>query len=71
MRDVSAKNFTLRTAKARAVLTVSPATLALIRAGKVPKGDPLPVAKVAAIQAEVGVRAGTAQQAERRARGAG
>ena len=51
MRDVSAKNFTLRTAKARAVLTASPATLALIREGKIPKGDPLPVAKVAAIQA--------------------
>lgn len=51
MRDVSAKNFTLRTAKARAVLTAAPATLGLIRDGKIPKGDPLPVAKVAAIQA--------------------
>ncbi len=51
MRDVSTKNFTLRTARARAVLTAAPATLALIREGKVPKGDPLPVAKVAAIQA--------------------
>ena len=51
MRDVSTKNFTLRTATARAVLTASPATLALIRDGKIPKGDPLPVAKVAAIQA--------------------
>lgn len=51
MRDISAKNFTLRTARARAVLTATPATLALIRAGKIPKGEPLPVAKVAAIQA--------------------
>lgn len=51
MRDVSAKNFTLRTATARAVLTAAPATIALIRAGQAPKGDPLPVAKVAAIQA--------------------
>ena len=51
MRDVSAKNFTLRTARARAVLIAAPATLALIRDGKIPKGDPLPVAKVAAIQA--------------------
>lgn len=51
MRDVSTKDFTLRTARARAVLTAAPATLALIRDGKVPKGDPLPVARVAAIQA--------------------
>ena len=51
MRDISAKDFTLRTARARAVLTAAPATLVLIREGKVPKGDPLPVAKVAAIQA--------------------
>jgi molybdenum cofactor biosynthesis protein MoaC len=51
MRDVSAKVETLRTATARAVLTVSPATMALIREGRAPKGDPLPVAKVAAIQA--------------------
>lgn len=51
MRDVSAKVDTLRTAKAQAVLTAAPETLALIRDGKAPKGDPLPVAKVAAIQA--------------------
>lgn len=51
MRDVSAKSDTLRTAAARAVLTVSPATLAAIREGRAPKGDPLPVARVAAIQA--------------------
>lgn len=51
MRDVSAKIDTLRTAKARSVLTAAPETLALIRNGRAPKGDPLPVAKVAAIQA--------------------
>lgn len=51
MRDVSAKFDTLRTASARAVLSVSPETLAAIREGRAPKGDPLPVARVAAIQA--------------------
>lgn len=51
MRDVSAKSDTLRTATARAVLAVSPETLAAIREGRAPKGDPLPVARVAAIQA--------------------
>ncbi|MBS0663769.1 MAG: bifunctional molybdenum cofactor biosynthesis protein MoaC/MoaB [Verrucomicrobia bacterium] len=51
MRDISTKDFTLRTARARAVLHAAPATLALVREGRVPKGDPLPVAKVAAIQA--------------------
>ena len=51
MRDVSAKVDTLRTATARAVMTVSPGTIDLIREGRAPKGDPLPVAKVAAIQA--------------------
>lgn len=51
MRDVSAKITTLRTATAKAVLHLSPATVQILRDGKVPKGDPLPVAKVAAIQA--------------------
>lgn len=51
MRDVSHKHKSLRTAKAIAVLKASPATIDVIRTGKVPKGDPLPVAKVAAIQA--------------------
>lgn len=50
MRDVSAKIKTLRVATARAVLKVSPATIHMIHEGRVPKGDPLPVAKVAAIQ---------------------
>jgi len=51
MRDVSAKVDTLRTAVARAVLTAAPETLDAIHEGRAPKGDPLPVAKVAAIQA--------------------
>lgn len=51
MRDVSAKVKTLRTATAKSVLKVSPETIRLIKEGKIPKGDPLPVAKVAAVQA--------------------
>lgn len=51
MRDVTAKIDTLRIATAQAVLKAHPDTLRTIREGKVPKGDPLPVAKVAAIQA--------------------
>jgi cyclic pyranopterin monophosphate synthase len=51
MLDVSAKPTTLRTAIARARLTVSPDTIALIKNGKIPKGNPLEVAKVAAVQA--------------------
>lgn len=51
MRDVSAKVKTLRTATAKSVLKVSPATIQMIKDGKIPKGDPLPVAKVAAVQA--------------------
>lgn len=51
MRDISAKYATLRTATARVAVRVAPATLRLLRQGKLPKGDPLPVARVAAIQA--------------------
>jgi cyclic pyranopterin phosphate synthase len=51
VRDVSRKFTTLRTATARAELTAAPATLARLRAGDLPKGDPLPVARVAAVQA--------------------
>jgi molybdenum cofactor biosynthesis protein MoaC len=51
MRDISKKTKTLRTASATAVLKVNPETIALIRGNKIPKGDPLPVAKVAAMQA--------------------
>ena len=51
MRDVSAKPVTRRTATAQAVLRAGPETIRIIREGRLPKGDPLPVAKVAAIQA--------------------
>lgn len=51
MRDVSFKNHTLRTAVAEATLIASPITLEKILAGQIPKGDPLPIAKVAAVQA--------------------
>ena len=51
MRDVSFKVTTKRTAVAEATLTASPATLVAVREGRVPKGDPLPVAKVAAVSA--------------------
>jgi cyclic pyranopterin phosphate synthase len=51
MWDVSGKANTVRTAVAQAVLRVSPPTIRAMREGTVPKGDPIPVAKVAAIQA--------------------
>ncbi len=51
MRDISRKFETLRTAVAVSSVRMSGQTVALIRAGKLPKGDPLTVAKVAAVQA--------------------
>ncbi|CAN5549396.1 bifunctional molybdenum cofactor biosynthesis protein MoaC/MoaB [soil metagenome] len=51
MRDVSQKVNTLRTAVAKAILRVSPSTIEQIKTHKLPKGNPLEVAKVAAIQA--------------------
>jgi molybdenum cofactor biosynthesis protein MoaC len=51
MKDISRKTTTARWAQAQAVLKVSPETIRLVRDGKAPKGDPLPVAKVAAVQA--------------------
>ncbi len=51
MRDISLKSITLRIAEATATLRLAPETLAQIRHNKIPKGDPLPVAKVAAVQA--------------------
>jgi cyclic pyranopterin monophosphate synthase len=51
MRDISTKFPTLRTATAQAGLRLKAETLQLLRDGQLPKGDPLPVAKVAAIQA--------------------
>ncbi len=51
MRDISSKSNTLRTASAEARVDMSAGTLQLLREGRLPKGDALPVAKVAAIQA--------------------
>jgi len=51
MRDVSHKVSTLRTAVAKAILRVSPSTISQIKNNTLPKGNPLDVAKVAAIQA--------------------
>ena len=51
MWDVSNKGWTDRIARARAVLRASPETIARLRSGDLPKGDPLPVARVAAVQA--------------------
>ena len=51
MVDVGAKPETERLARARAVVTMKPATLALIRAGGIAKGDVLGVAQTAGIMA--------------------
>lgn len=51
MRDISHKVSTLRTAVAKAILRVSPETIKQIRMNTLPKGDPLAVARVAAVQA--------------------
>ncbi len=51
MIDISRKASTLRTAVARAVVRMSRATIGVIQRGEVPKGDPLPVARVAGTQA--------------------
>lgn len=51
MVDVSAKAVTAREAVARGEVTMRPATLALIAAGAVPKGDVLGVARLAGIMA--------------------
>lgn len=51
MKDISHKTNTFREAQARARLNLSPSLVEKIRNQEVPKGDPLPVAKVAAVQA--------------------
>ncbi|WP_203074111.1 cyclic pyranopterin monophosphate synthase MoaC [Falsiroseomonas ponticola] len=51
MVDVSAKAETSRTATARGRVVMQPATLALIQAGQVGKGDVLGVARIAGIMA--------------------
>ena len=51
MRDVTDKAKTLRVATAQAILRAAPDTIMAIREHTVPKGDPLPVAKVAGVMA--------------------
>ena len=51
MVDVSGKDVTVRTATASGRVLVSAEVLALLRAGEVPKGDALAVARIAGIQA--------------------
>ena len=51
MVDVTGKDVTTRSATARCRVTVSAEVLALLRAGDLPKGDALGVARIAAIQA--------------------
>ena len=49
MVDVSGKAVTTRTATASGRVLLSPATVALLRDGQVPKGDVLTVARIAAV----------------------
>ncbi len=51
MIDVSGKTPSLRTAEASGKILIKEETIALIRAGKTPKGDIFTVAKIAGIQA--------------------
>ena len=51
MRDISEKQTTVRTAIARAIVRAQKSSIDMIRQNRVPKGDPLPVAKIAAIYA--------------------
>jgi cyclic pyranopterin monophosphate synthase len=51
MVDVGGKAVTGRTASARALLLMSPSTARLLAEGGLPKGDAIPVARIAGIQA--------------------
>lgn len=51
MVDVTAKDVTTRSATARCRVTISPEVAQLLKAGQMPKGDALAVARIAAIQA--------------------
>jgi cyclic pyranopterin monophosphate synthase len=51
MVDVSGKEITARTARATGRVLLSPEAIAALRAGEVPKGDALAVARIAGIQA--------------------
>src|SRR5580692_11854198 len=50
MVDVSAKDVTVRTARASGRVLLTPAAVAALRDGRVPKGDALAVARIAGIQ---------------------
>src|SRR5712691_10481137 len=50
MVDVSGKNVTARSARASGRVLLSPAAVAALREGRVPKGDALAVARIAGIQ---------------------
>lgn len=49
MRNIAAKIDTLRTAVAQTAVQMEPSTVQLLRENRAPKGDPLPLARVAAI----------------------
>lgn len=51
MRDISGKQVTLRKARAKAILHASRSAISKLRKNSLPKKDPLPIAKVAAVQA--------------------
>ena len=51
MVDVSAKDVTVRTARAEGFVSLAPATLDLILSGNAPKGDVLATARIAGIMA--------------------
>jgi cyclic pyranopterin monophosphate synthase len=51
MVDVTSKEITQRTALARGFVRMSPAVLRALRAQKVPKGNPLEIARIAGITA--------------------
>ena len=49
--DVSSKPISLRKATAAGVIKLKPATLALIRKGRIQKGDPMALARLTGVQA--------------------
>lgn len=51
MVDVGTKPVTHRTASAQAVVSMAPETAALLADGRLPKGDALPVVRLAGVQA--------------------
>ena len=51
MVDISEKSETVRIARASARVTLNPSTIKALRAGSMPKGNPLEIARIAGIQA--------------------